>query len=150
MKLKGKWPLLVALALSGCGERETTTPSVERSAPSPLEQVDELLAGVDGGRLAPAVPEDSEAPATEVGPESVEIPVAKPVPDKPGFVVSPFNGKWIDVTGLPAGEIVADPEFPAEDKKYFKVPEFPPVPPVDPAPAESPGEEPRPTLVRRR
>lgn len=137
MKLQGRWSLLVALALVGCEGREAAEPAVERRTPSALEQVDQLLSGVEDGRLAPAVPAEPGVEEPEaVEPEVLEIPVAKPVPDKPGFVVSPFTGKWLDVTGLPAGEVVADPEFSAEEKKYFRVPEFPPLPPTDPAPVE--------------
>ena len=57
-----------------------------------------------------------------------KLPTAQPVPDKPGFVISPFNGKWIDVTDYPVGSTVADPHFPSDEKKYFLVPEPLPVP----------------------
>jgi hypothetical protein len=53
-------------------------------------------------------------------------PVAVPVADQPGFVKSPFSGKIIDVRGIPAGTLVADPMFPAEEKKHFRVPELSP------------------------
>jgi hypothetical protein len=51
-----------------------------------------------------------------------EIPVARPVPGKPGLVFSPFNNKIVDVKGIPAGRIVADPVYPASEKKHFRVP----------------------------
>lgn len=53
------------------------------------------------------------------------IPVAEPVADQPGFVKSPFNGKIVDVKGIPSGTLVADPTYPAEEKKYFRIPEMP-------------------------
>jgi hypothetical protein len=53
-------------------------------------------------------------------------PVAEPVADKPGFVKSPFSGKIIDVRGIPAGTLVADPMYPTEEKKHFRVPELSP------------------------
>ena len=53
-------------------------------------------------------------------------PVAEPVADQPGFVKSPFSGKIIDVRGIPAGTLVADPMFPSEEKKHFRVPELSP------------------------
>lgn len=53
-------------------------------------------------------------------------PVAEPVADKPGFVKSPFSGEIIDVRGIPAGTLVADPMYPAEEKKHFRVPELSP------------------------
>jgi hypothetical protein len=44
------------------------------------------------------------------------------VPGKPGFVFSPFNNKLIDVQGIQSGRLVADPTYPASEKKYFRVP----------------------------
>jgi hypothetical protein len=52
-------------------------------------------------------------------------PVAEPVQGQPGMVISPFNGRQIDVKGIPPGTLVADPTYPLEDKKYFRVPELP-------------------------
>lgn len=49
-------------------------------------------------------------------------PVAAAIPGKAGYVSSPFCGKIIDVRGMPAGTLVADPNFPAAEKKYFRVP----------------------------
>jgi hypothetical protein len=55
-------------------------------------------------------------------PAPKEIPVARPVPGKPGMVFSPFNNKVIDVKGIPSGRLVADPTYPASEKKHFRVP----------------------------
>ena len=49
-------------------------------------------------------------------------PIARAVPGKPGFVFSPFNNKLIDVQGIARGRLVADPHYPAGEKKYFRVP----------------------------
>jgi hypothetical protein len=50
---------------------------------------------------------------------SSAIPYASPVPDKPGFVYSPYNSKFlIDVRGFPPGTEVIDPNT----SKPFKVP----------------------------
>jgi hypothetical protein len=47
------------------------------------------------------------------------VPYASPVPDKPGFVYSPYNPKFlIDVRGFPPGTEVVDPNT----SKPFKVP----------------------------
>ncbi len=67
--------------------------------------------GQGGGSEKPKPPE----------PKS-EIQVARPVPGKPGFVFSPFNNKVIDVKGIPSGRLVADPTYPASEKKHFRVP----------------------------
>jgi hypothetical protein len=49
-------------------------------------------------------------------------PVAKAVPGKPGFVFSPFNNKIVDVTGIPSGNLIADPQYPEAEKKHFRAP----------------------------
>jgi hypothetical protein len=50
---------------------------------------------------------------------SSAFPYASPVPDKPGFVYSPYNPKFlIDVRGFPPGTEVIDPNT----SKPFKVP----------------------------
>ena len=50
---------------------------------------------------------------------STAVPYASPVPDKPGFVYSPHNPKFlIDVRGFPPGTEVNDPNT----GKLFKVP----------------------------
>lgn len=54
--------------------------------------------------------------------ETVERPMAKALPGRPGFVISPYNGKIIDVTGMRAGGVVADPTYPSSEKKHFRVP----------------------------
>jgi hypothetical protein len=49
-------------------------------------------------------------------------PIAKPVPGQPGFVFSPFNNKIVDVSGIPSGTLIADPQFPEAEKKHFRAP----------------------------
>ena len=100
----------------------------------PLEEVGEVLTGSPD---EPGSENRGADPAVETEPEGPLV--AKPVPDKPGFVISPFSGKWIDVSGIPPGTLVADPHFPAEEKKHFRVPE--PAPPAE-ASAEGSAEEP--------
>jgi hypothetical protein len=59
----------------------------------------------------------ASAPAENSSPTTV--PYASPVPDKPGFVYSPYNPKFlIDVRGFPPGTEVNDPNT----GKVFKVP----------------------------
>jgi hypothetical protein len=54
--------------------------------------------------------------------ETGEPPVAAQLPDRPGFVLSPFNNKLIDVRGLAPGTLVRDPTYPAEERRFFRVP----------------------------
>ena len=123
--------IVSAMLVVGCREqRETPIP---KNAPeTPLEKGVEMFTG--GGEKPPKEP--ANPPAGEDGdePEVPEIPVAAPVPDKPGFVISPYNGKWIDVTGVKPGTLMADPHF-TEEKKFFRVPEIPVQP--EAAPEES-------------
>jgi hypothetical protein len=61
----------------------------------------------------------SPSPVQAKRDSSSAIPYATPVPDKPGFVHSPYNPKFlIDVRGFPPGTEVIDPNT----SKPFKVP----------------------------
>jgi hypothetical protein len=111
--------------------------------------------GQDGASEPVEVAAAMEEPAGVPVPVGKEPPFAEAVPGKPGFVRSPFDGKVIDVRGIPAGTLVADPNHPADEKHYFRVPEaeaapaVPVKPPgildparlIDPA-ARKPAEEP--------
>lgn len=72
-------------------------------------------------------------------------PVAEVAPGQPGKVISPFNGELIDVSGIPAGSLVADPTYPPEAKKHFRVPEAAEEPVVKPPTILDPS-----TLIRPR
>ena len=97
---------------SGCIWRKNPEPPVIQktpiSSPAPPSPVP-----------PPQVPPPS--PASEK-PGPLTIPVARPIPGKEGVVFSPFNNKPIDVKGYASGTLVADPTFPLEEKKYFRVP----------------------------
>ena len=88
-------------------EDGTTSPDGETAKVEPTAP--------DGGGEKPG---SGEKPATE----KKEIPVARPIPGKPGFVFSPFNNKPIDVKGFPPGSLVADPHYATSEKKHFRVP----------------------------
>ncbi len=60
-------------------------------------------------------------PKPEKPPET-EYPVAQVVPGKEGYVLSPFNNRVIDTRDVPSGTLVADPTYPSEEKKIFRVP----------------------------
>ena len=60
----------------------------------------------------PAPDTKPQSPVPETKPTTVgEIPYAKPVPGKPGFVFSPYDQYkgYIDVRGFPPGTEVKDP-----------------------------------------
>ncbi|MFC7335741.1 hypothetical protein ACFQY0_01020 [Haloferula chungangensis] len=118
--------------------RDANTP--ERKSESPLKKVDEIISTVEGVKPPDKTKTVKPPPAT--GEEEVEapkIPVAEPVPDKPGFVISPYNGKWIDVTGVKPGTLMADPHF-TEEKKFFRVPQIPEAEQPETAPEEEGSE----------
>jgi len=119
--VKGIWLAAGGILLLGACERkagqEAANPPAAAADPAPVEP-------------APT----KEAPV----PSENKPPVAEAVPGKPGFVLSPFDGKVIDVREIPAGTLVADPSYPADEKRYFRVPEWtvaPATPPglLDPA-----------------
>jgi hypothetical protein len=55
-------------------------------------------------------PSNSPVPPTAIS-QNADLPYAKPVPGKPGYVFSPFdkNGGYVDVTGYSPGQKVKDP-----------------------------------------
>ena len=75
----------------------TATPRLARTSPTPGES------RTTEARVTPA-------PRTAAS-EKSELPYAKPVPGKPGYVYSPFdkNGGYVDVTGYSPGQKVKDP-----------------------------------------
>ena len=69
--------------------------------------------------MATPRPKISQPPLNANREDSSTVPYASPVPDKPGFVYSPHNPKFlIDVRGFPPGTEVIDPNT----SKPFKVP----------------------------
>ena len=51
-----------------------------------------------------------------------DYPTAKRVVGRPKLITSPYTGKYIDVEGMPAGSLAMDPNFSAEERKYFVIP----------------------------
>lgn len=69
------------------------------------------------------VPEpEAPLPPRPKPPVAQNLPVARKVPGRDGFVFSPFNNKMLDVKGVPSGTKVRDPNFPESERKYFLVP----------------------------
>jgi hypothetical protein len=65
-------------------------------------------------------PSPYRSPRVTANQPGSQVPTAKPVPGKPGYVFSPFdpNGGYVDVTGYKPGDKVKDPY----SKKIFLVP----------------------------
>lgn len=83
-------------------QRTTTTQTGPRSKPSPSP------------KSSPATVTErskpSPSPSRNASSQS-QLPTAKPVPGKPGYVFSPFDpsGGYVDVTGYTSGQKVKDP-----------------------------------------
>ena len=85
-------------------ERKTTTTAQTGPATKP---------GPSPKSSPPTVAEKSKpspSPSRNVSSQS-QLPTAKPVPGKPGYVFSPFDpgGGYVDVTGYASGQKVKDP-----------------------------------------
>ncbi len=92
------------------------------------EMGDRIVNPVEPAKPKADVPVEKDDPAkaedaVEAPPVTPSVvPVAEPAEGKPGYIVSPYSGKIVDVRGIPAGTLVQDPDFPSAEKKYFRVP----------------------------
>jgi hypothetical protein len=66
-------------------------------------------------------PGPSDGPKPKAA-DKKDYPFASPVVGKPGYVLSPYNSKMVNVVDIPSGTLVTDPTFPASEKKFFRVP----------------------------
>src|SRR5438876_2303465 len=104
-----------------------------RSAPAPTQAESPAIAAAvpTPGPSRAALPKTATATISlsptasprwsekRTGEETAALPYARPVPDKPGFVYSPYDEKFvIDVRGAPPGTVVTDPN----SGKAFRVP----------------------------
>lgn len=94
--------LATAVVLAGCKEKREMYPVVGTVAPPVANRVEEI--------------------------EGREFPTAEIVAGDLGWVVSPYTRRPVRVYGIPAGELVNDPDFPMQEEKYFRVPEVPAAP----------------------
>jgi hypothetical protein len=107
-------PTASAVAAASPSQRELQDPRAPppQQSPTPQQPVDSAMANVEVSPLV--VPVQANRSATPSA-----APFASPVPNKPGFVYSPYDPKYlIDVRGFPPGTQVTDPN----SGKIFKVP----------------------------
>lgn len=99
------------------------TPSPAPQSPAP-EKPASPVPNSAGSPSLPPPPEDPIPPQNPAppSPQHAAAPAAEAVPDKPGFVFSPYNNKIIDVREMPSGMLVSDPTFRPSEKKFFRVP----------------------------
>ena len=86
----------------------TSAPEVAPTQPQP-QPARERVSRVSREETVQTKPRRSPAPRTSSA--QLEFPTAKSVPDKPGYVVSPFDagGRYVDVSGYASGSKVKDP-----------------------------------------
>ena len=83
----------------------TSAPDVAATRP---QLARERVSRVSQNETAQTKPRRSPAARTSA---QLEFPTARAVPDKPGYVVSPFDasGRYVDVSGYASGRKVKDP-----------------------------------------
>ena len=86
----------------------TSGPEVATTQPQP-QPARERVSRVSRDETAQTKPRRTPAPRTSS--TQLEFPTAKAVPDKPGYVVSPFDasGRYVDISGYASGSKVKDP-----------------------------------------
>ena len=76
------------------------------SAPIPSSAATPRVSRKETAQIKPKPSPSPHGSSTQLA-----FPTAKPIPDKPGYVLSPFdpNGRYVDVSGYTSGSKVKDP-----------------------------------------
>jgi hypothetical protein len=75
------------------------------------------------GWFRPRVIPGNPVPPCGPGPTvTAEIPYAQPVPEREGYVISPYHNKVVDCQGLARDTLVYDPYDTTEPRRKFRVP----------------------------
>lgn len=108
-------PLIASsLALASCTD-PITPPDPEPTPPIKKE--------IKENEKRPVLPGMISPPGQENKPiHKSDYPTAKRVVGRPKLIISPYNGKYIDVEGMPVGSLAMDPNFSPAEKKYFVIP----------------------------
>ena len=105
-------------SISGSTPAESPTIAAAVSTPS-TTQVAVTKTAVASNTIPPSVTAPTKSSEKRTTEDSANLPYARPVPGKPGFVYSPYDAKFlIDVRGAPPGTVVNDPN----SGKAFRVP----------------------------
>ena len=84
----------------------TSAPEAATTQPQPARERVSHASRDETAQTKPRRPHVASTSSAQPG-----FPTAKSVPDKPGYVVSPFdaNGRYVDVSGYASGSKVKDP-----------------------------------------
>jgi hypothetical protein len=91
--------------------KSTTAEQANKSAGETVDDTSATKGAQPGAQASKAAPERaaSGVPAAQVA--RADLPYGVPVPNRAGFVISPYspNGGYVDVRGYPSGTAVKDP-----------------------------------------
>ncbi len=125
---------LVCISLASCypydesqGRKKTNKTTQKAKTPEELakKNAENPTPGGDTPTTGGTTPPTDPTPPADK--PKTDYPFASKVPGKEGFVFSPYNNKVVDARDehgrvIPSGTLVADPTYPAAEKKYFRVP----------------------------
>ena len=123
--------VLVLAAILALVSNKKSATAPDQLPGSAVAAADPPATGAPATRSAPAAESGANtrlsapnkpAPPQHKPPKPAEFPTAQALPDREGFVLSPYNNKIIDVRGIQSGTLVADPGFPPDEKKFFRIP----------------------------
>jgi hypothetical protein len=118
--------IICLLCLNACNDKKEYVEKIRES--SELES--ETTAKVEQKTESEDFKNIDSAEAAEVAEVPDENPIIRdkdgvaiglPFPSRPGFVISPFTNKMVDLRGIPAGTKVRDPSDP-NPEHVFRVP----------------------------
>ena len=109
------------VAMLGTPEAENYRPETPEPEPAPEPQVaaEPEMAAAGESKPPPSSGGDVDVSQLDL---SGDFPTAHKVEGKEGYVLSPYDGRRINVKGIRSGSLVADPRYPLEERKYFKIP----------------------------
>ncbi len=108
-------------------------PEPEKKRKTVAEKWNEWFGGGKEEPAAPVAASNEAAPQPQAARSGSDVdvsqldlrgnfPTARKVKDWEGYVHSPYDDAFINVKGISSGSLVADPRFPLEERKYFRVP----------------------------